>query len=631
MLAMEDRIAAAGEHLVANRIENAALIYESVLDINPRNAEALAGLADVYLRQGAFDKALRFASNAVSVNPSLPETSLVLAKAALASNKTGIAETALDSALELANPPAEAFALRADLLADAGQAVEAELLLNKALEVHGPVPQILTTLATLYLRDGLNAQALEVAQEALVLEPDNVAATGLVGAVLCSLKDYRNARPYIEKAHLLDPGNPLFLTYLAQVLIGEGEISDAIRTARRVTQINNVFLMGWGTYVRAMAFKGEVDHALSEFSALAKSHPNRIEALVSLAGAHKSVGQVSKALALLQPLLKNIKSLSSLEQRKVTAVLRDCCLSTCHWQQVRATFIGLDLRAMLGCETSDPTTLRDAFDQTTLLIDRQFNVLDIIPLLRFARPHDTTTENKGREVHGSGSLGEIVSLVDGLHFHANDIPRSDADDSLPQQINAFPLSAIMAIEENIPAPKDAFEPYIHAMPETLPIWEASLASLPRPFVGIVWDEHRPGLLLDDLAPMLDGFEGTIVSLVWDDARHQLKGHDAIIDAGVHFRSLADLTACLSMMDLVIGPDGLPMHVAGAMGREALLLCQPDKNWYWAGLEGTSAWYPSIDLLETAGFAHWSDANALFGDRIRARMNARIEALRDDVA
>lgn len=97
---------------------------------------------------------------------------------------------------------------------------------------------------------------------------------------------------------------------------------------------------------------------------------------------------------------------------------------------------------------------------------------------------------------------------------------------------------------------------------------------------------------------------SLVSSAWDSAREQLKDEEQIIDAGAHFRDLHDLTALLDACDLVIGPDSIPIHIAGSLGKPGIVLLDPAHPWYWHSVDGRSTWYPSIRVLKTRRFGHW---------------------------
>ena len=157
---------------------------------------------------------------------------------------------------------------------------------------------------------------------------------------------------------------------------------------------------------------------------------------------------------------------------------------------------------------------------------------------------------------------------------------------------------------------DRFEPYITADPRADDFWRGSLAAFKRPLVGITWSKYPPAPLLHDLDQALQDWPGTVLSLVWDDQRAELEGNKRIIDAGRHLQSFGALVDLIGKLDFIVAPDGLAMHIAGAMGVPGLVLLTPDKPWYWYAEEGRSYWYPSISVLERK----WQEPTDEFGVR-----------------
>jgi hypothetical protein len=61
------------------------------------------------------------------------------------------------------------------------------------------------------------------------------------------------------------------------------------------------------------------------------------------------------------------------------------------------------------------------------------------------------------------------------------------------------------------------------------------------------------------------------------------------------RDPLDAAAAMLWMDLIITVDAMPAHLAGALGRPALVILKKDPDWRWMDAGETSPWYPTLRL------------------------------------
>jgi hypothetical protein len=159
-------------------------------------------------------------------------------------------------------------------------------------------------------------------------------------------------------------------------------------------------------------------------------------------------------------------------------------------------------------------------------------------------------------------------------------------------------------------------PYLVPNAEKVRRWREAFANLRRPLIGVAWDEYPPGLLMSMLAPLCEN-AGTSVSLVFDNARHQLRDWPKAIDGGVHFSDPSDMIAAISCLDMVVATDGLPLHIAGALGVPGVALVACGYPWYLAAGGDRSIWYPSLRIIRQAAPGSWDDVLAQLPDALHA--------------
>lgn len=416
------------------------------------------------------------------------------------------------------------------------------------------------------------------------------------------------------------PVAPDTMLKTAERQAAKGLTEDARNLAIWLTLHFPELLEGWLLLIRLEAVRGDTRKAFAAFLKQLKRHPDQEAALVALAKAYRALGYLSKPIRLLQPFLE-VPSESCLKHRsQAMSVLRDCMLASDSLEDLQKTVLSWSSEArtdqaysqsIIGCPKDQLQTL----STKDVVIDPDLSSLEALVLIRFAASPPIPCAQ--RTLSGPVHVKPLADLLRGFTFEELAGQTGSGDQASLSGALAMPSPVLKRIRQT--------GAYIRAETTHLTKWQAALRDLPRPLVGLAWNETRAGLMLDDYRHLLDslhGFSGTFLSVVRDNARHQLANFPRVTDCGQQFESLSDLSAVLSQVDLLIGPDGLPMHVAGAMGRPAALLTQPAHPWYWHANNGRSTWYPSVQVVRTKRFGRWSN---LMPD-VTEQLTLAIEAL-----
>ena len=117
-----------------------------------------------------------------------------------------------------------------------------------------------------------------------------------------------------------------------------------------------------------------------------------------------------------------------------------------------------------------------------------------------------------------------------------------------------------------------------------------------------WDPLR-SVPLSQLAPALEGLP---------DARAYSLQHEGAAElAGARLTnidsidgSLAEMAACIALLDVVVTIDGVLAHLAGALGKPVLLLLPFAADWRW-GLAASTPWYPRTRIFRQQRPGDWS--------------------------
>lgn len=169
-----------------------------------------------------YDEAEAVLAPLVAATPDDTEAQFLLAQLRHVRGDAEFARSLRDAATRAGAPP-HVRAAYADVMRRAGDVPLAERELRALLSELGPVPELLTSLATLAQEEGRHAEAVDLARRAMSAQPDNiVSAENFVAAALCA-GDPQAALPTIELFGARAPDDQRWITYRADVARQRGE------------------------------------------------------------------------------------------------------------------------------------------------------------------------------------------------------------------------------------------------------------------------------------------------------------------------------------------------------------------------------------------------------------------------
>ena len=167
--------------------------------------------------------------------------------------------------------------------------------------------------------------------------------------------------------------------------------------------------------------------------------------------------------------------------------------------------------------------------------------------------------------------------------------------------------------------------YLAADPAKVQAWRARLAA-GKLNVGLSWiggvprtGRGRRSIPLRELAPLL-ALPGTHwVSLQYTDAREEIAAAGAPLAAfpGVT-DDLDELAALIGALDLVVSVCNSTVHLAGALGKDVLVMAPFVPEWRYGFSGERMAWYPSARVLRQARYGDWGEVLAAVASRVSAR-------------
>jgi hypothetical protein len=140
--------------------------------------------------------------------------------------------------------------------------------------------------------------------------------------------------------------------------------------------------------------------------------------------------------------------------------------------------------------------------------------------------------------------------------------------------------------------------------------------------GLSWFGRNPlagdfkSLTLEQLLPLLRADGVDFVDLQYGDTRRERAALEAAHGVAIRkledidsFKDLDGLAALIGACDVVVTSSSTTAHLAGALGKETLLLTTfgIDTVWCWPQADGASLWYPSVRVFRQHAPGDWSGA------------------------
>ncbi len=169
--------------------------------------------------------------------------------------------------------------------------------------------------------------------------------------------------------------------------------------------------------------------------------------------------------------------------------------------------------------------------------------------------------------------------------------------------------------------KNAAHPYL----VDDPIKTQHIKSLPlfsnKKTCGISWRSSNQKLgqdksvALPDLLPALSTIDMELINLQYGDTAQEVASFQEKHHLSIHsvpeidiFNDIDGVLSIISACDLIITTSNSTAHLAGALGKETLLLIpySVGKFWYWHDIDGVSLWYPSVKIFPQITQGDWTE-------------------------
>ena len=524
---------------------------------------------------------------------------------ALRAGRLDEAERLLRKAVRAAPEDAEALHLLGIVLLQAGQAAKAVGFFDRALRGGAPVSQLYNNHATALNALARPGEALNSLERALGLAPDDAELHYNLGNTLMTLRRDEAALAAFARACGLAPGfaaawqnraivqtrlglHPAALESCDRVLALTPEAADA-REAR-------------GEALLALARPGE---AVAEFEAASRAAPGLAIAHLNRAHALNVTGRTENAMVAIDAAI-------AAEPELALAHFNAGCMSLANgdfargWAEYEWRWRKDDFAAYRRGFSQNLWMGEEAIEGRTILLHEEQGFGDTIQFCRYAPMVAALGARVVLEVPAA-----LVEVMRGLAGVERVVVRGEALPHFDVHCPLMSLPLAFGTDlESIPW-RGA---YLSADAARVAMWRERLGSGEGRLVGLAWSGAR-GFAADATrsAPVEDWRP-----LIRPDVRYvclqkdvRAAGRAAALRLGIRLiddliEDFADVAALVALTDACISVDSAPAHLAGAMGRQVVILLPEQADWRWLRGRGDTPWYPSARLMRMGVGQGWAE-------------------------
>jgi tetratricopeptide (TPR) repeat protein len=553
----------------AGRLAEAAQLYQQILQIDPRHADALHRLGIAAHQLGRTEMAFDLVGRAIEQDRHHPGYHVDLGNMLLERGRATEAALSYRRALQLQPGLAIAHfnlgnALRADGRLDQAQAAYAEAA------AHQP------GFAEAHNNQGLAAQALGRLDTA-----ETAFATALIN------------RPTYAEAH----GN------LGLVQLDRGRIPQAAGCFQRALALQPALAEAHNGLGNVLQRRDRLEEAEAAFGRALTARPSYAEAHHNLGLTLKEQGRLRDAIEAYDRAIHLAPDLAEARFAQSLALLQLGAWPD-GWRRYESRWAQKSEPAVRLRRYPQPVWQGEPAAGRTILLWVEQGFGDTIQFVRFAR--DMTLRGWKVVLEVQRELARLLTTMPDIAV----VPQGTALPPFDVHCPIMGLPGRLGLTLDTLSAGGCLRPDAEAVQH----WRAILGGAAGLKVGVVW-RGSPGHKRDRCRSMMPAvFAGfldqpgiEVISLQKDGRPEELAALPAarlLYDSGPELGDFADTAALVAALDLVISVDTSVLHLAAALGVPCWGLIDFAPDWRWLTARSDSPWYPSLRLFRQPRRGDW---------------------------
>ena len=450
-------------------------------------------------------------------------------------------------------------------------------------------------------RNGRYTEAVSAYRELLALRPDCAEVHNNLGMAQQELGDLEEALRSYRRAIALDPESAHPFNNLGTVLASRGDHAAAQQCFTRAVEIESGCVAACLNLGSSLQGVKQPEQAVQLYRRVLELEPASVEARVRLGTVYRELMQPEQAIALFEEALDLDPQHSEAHVNLALTLLSVGDFGR-GWRELEWRFAG-SVTAVRGA----PRWKGEALAGLGILLLCEQGAEDTLQFIRFA----TMVAARGATVVvqcQSPSLKPLLQRVPGVtSVCANGEPPPRFDLWAP----LLSLPGIFGARlEWLPA-----SPYLSPEPLKAAFWGTRIGAARELKVGLVWGGGE-----SELAPLWG-----IPGIAWYLLELEEKPDPALlplVDLSPQVRDLAEMSAVMANLDLVLTHDAAAAHLAGGMGVPVWTLLPYACDWRWLSGRDDSPWYPSMRLFRQERPGEWRGVVLRVGEALKQLIRER---------
>ena len=492
---------------------------------------------------------------------------------------------------------------------------------QKSLRKDKSLSESYINLALIFETIGQTENARKIYEEGIFNNPDNFSLRNNFGKLLNSEKNYKKSIIHLKKAFDIYPNSAKLNFNLAMTYKGLNQFEQSVYHYNKTLDLKPDYFEAY-SHLSALYYDKNLYFEALEYIKKA------IEINPEYAEGHNNLGVILRDLNLMDKSEASLIKAVNLKPNYYSAIWN---LSITRlnqenfkdgWLGFNSRWLNPNLSQIQGIFTNKP--IWNGEDVGNLLIWSEQGIGDQIMFSRFF--------NNLRDYNG-----KIYSILNPkLESVFNEsFPHINFVQSLDQDKFDFHLPVASLGEIFIKNKNDLINnsrPYLFSKSNKI-----KKLSKKNKLIGISWESvnnklgKNKSMKLSDLNKILNLPNATFVNLQYGDVDNeiqeinkQLKNKILNLKDINMFNDIESMASLISKLDLVLTISNSTAHLAGALGKETILMLSKGRGhlWYWMhGDNRRSKWYPSIEVIQQEKINLWNNVLNETKELIERKVNS----------